>query len=87
MTNSKTPNPYLVLFASLIIPGSGHVWLGVPKRGLQFLFFIVVLIWAGNKALPDASWIIRNIGGIFVYGLCALDAYRIAKVRQVKGGD
>lgn len=83
MKSHSTPSPTGVLCASLLLPGSGHVWLGVPKRGLQFLFFIVVLIWAGNKALPEASYYVRHVGGLFVYGLCALDAFKIAKIAAV----
>ncbi len=83
MPANKTPNSKLVLLASLLIPGSGHVWLGLPKRGLQFLFFIVVLIWAANMAMPNASFLLKNIGGIFIYGLCALDAFKIARIREL----
>ncbi len=81
---SKPINPKLIFLMSMIIPGSGHVALGLPKRGLNFLFFIIVLFWAMNKSLPDASWYIRNVGGIFIWGLSVIDAYRIAKTREVE---
>ena len=76
-------HPYKVLAASLILPGAGHVWLGQAQRGLTFLFFMVILGWASAKFMPEtASFIGRHIGGVFIYGVCGLDAYKLARVRQ-----
>ena len=69
MTSSDTSpaptNPYLVLGAAIVLPASGHVILGVPVRGLQFLFFMVILAWvpprsrrqtpASSAVMPAAS--------------------------------
>ena len=75
-------NPYLVLLASLILPGSGHVLLGLAQRGLMFLFFIVILSWASTHLMPVTSTFLgRHIGGFFVYGLSVIDAYKIARIR------
>jgi hypothetical protein len=75
-------NPYLILFSSLILPGSGHVWLGLAQRGLLFLFFIVILGWASANMMPaHFSFIGKHIGGIFVYGISVLDAYKVARIR------
>ncbi len=75
-------NPYLVLAAALVLPGCGHVLLGLAQRGLMFLFFIVILGWAGNHVMPEtASFFMRHIGGIFVYGLSVIDAYKTARIR------
>ena len=41
-SRSAPANPYLVL-AAAIFPGCGHVMLGVASRGLQFVFFMVIL--------------------------------------------
>ncbi|MDX8479912.1 hypothetical protein RFN28_15685 [Mesorhizobium sp. VK24D] len=87
MTDSRAPaappsNPYLVLASAIVLPGSGHVMLGLPARGLQFLFFMVILGWVTTKvAPPDASFIGRHAGGFLIYALSVLDAYRIARVR------
>jgi hypothetical protein len=82
----RTPapaNPYLVLGAAIALPGSGHVLLRVPVRGLQFLFFMVILGWITTKiAPPDASFIGRHAGGFLIYALSVLDAYKIARVRH-----
>ena len=78
-------NPYLVLGAAIVLPASGHVILGVPVRGLQFLFFMVILAWITAKiAPPDASFIGRHAGGFLIYALSVLDAYKIARVRYAK---
>lgn len=81
--SEKPLNPYKVLAAS-IIPGAGHVWLGLPQRGLVFIFFMVVLGWVSTRFMPEtASFIGRHIGGVFIYGMSILDAYRTAKIRSL----
>ncbi len=80
---SKKPvNPYAVLLASLVIPGAGHVILGLAQRGLMFLFFTAILGWVSLRLMPEtASFFGRHVGGIFIYGIAALDAYRLARIR------
>ena len=87
MTSSSTQpapvSPYLVLGAAIVLPASGHVILGVPVRGLQFLFFMVILAWVTAKiAPPDASFIGRHAGGFLIYALSVLDAYKLARIRH-----
>jgi hypothetical protein len=83
MTDARPSNPYLVLAAAIVLPGSGHVMLGLPVRGLQFLFFMVILAWVTMKVAPsDASFIGRHAGGFLIYALSILDAYRIARIRH-----
>lgn len=78
-------SPYLVLGAAIVLPGSGHVILGVPVRGLQFLFFMVILAWVTAKiAPPDASFVGRHAGGFLIYALSILDAYKLARIRTAK---
>jgi len=79
------PNPYLVLVAAIVLPASGHVILGVPVRGLQFLFFMVILARVTAKIAPaDASFVGRHAGGFLIYALSILDAYRIARIRTAQ---
>ncbi|MEO5757970.1 MAG: hypothetical protein ABIQ51_14070 [Mesorhizobium sp.] len=81
-TSPAPPNPYAVLAAAIVLPASGHVILGVPVRGLQFLFFMVILAWVTAKiAPPDASFIGRHAGGFLIYALSILDAYKTARIR------
>lgn len=85
-TNAPAPpNPYLVLGAAIVLPASGHVILGVPVRGLQFIFFMVILAWITAKiAPPDASFIGRHAGGFLIYALSILDAYKMARIRTAR---
>ena len=74
--------PYVVLAAAILLPGSGHVLNGVPHRGLAFLFFILLLGWVSAHVMPaQFSFVGRYIGGIFIYGLSVIDAYKLARVR------
>ena len=83
LASPRPLNPYLVLAAAIVLPASGHVLLGVAARGLQFLFFMVVLGWITAKIAPaDASFVGRHAGGFLIYALSVLDAYRIARIRH-----
>ncbi|TGQ91182.1 hypothetical protein EN794_027190 [Mesorhizobium sp. M00.F.Ca.ET.151.01.1.1] len=84
-TSPAPVSPYLVLGAAIVLPASGHVILGVPVRGLQFLFFMVILAWVTAKiSPPDASFVGRHAGGFLIYALSILDAYKIARIRVAK---
>lgn len=74
-------SPYHVLLAA-IFPAGGHVLQGRSQRGLMFLFFMVILGWASTHIMPDtASFFGRHIGGIFIYGISIIDAYKWSKVK------
>lgn len=76
------PNPYLVLAASILLPGSGYVLNGQMGRGLTMqLFMIAFAIITWNLAPPQASFIGRLSGGFFIYALSVIDAYRVARLR------
>lgn len=80
----KLRHPYLVLACS-IFPGAGHVLLGLPQRGLTFIFFIVILGWVSLRIMPvDKSFFTRHVGGILIYGFSILDAYKLARVKFAK---
>lgn len=79
---SQPWHPYLVLVAAILLPGSGHVLNGMWLRGLQFIFFIALFGWLTTRiAPPEASFIGRHAGGVFIWCLSVLDAYRIARIR------
>jgi hypothetical protein len=90
--SDKPFNPYAILAASLLLPGGGHVLLGLAQRGLMFLFFTLILGWVSMRLMPGtASFFSRHVGGIFIYGLSVIDAYKIARIRyetwKRKAGD
>src|SRR4051794_17833559 len=80
---SRRPvHPYWILASAIILPGSGHVFSGYPQRGLTFLFFIILLGFASSKLAPSqASFVGHYAGGLFVYALSILDAYKLARVK------
>jgi hypothetical protein len=79
--SAKPVNPYLVLAAAIAVPGAGHVIQGKPQRGLMFLFFTIVLGWVSLRLMPEtASLFARHVGGIFIYGISVIDAYKLARV-------
>lgn len=81
-TQAKPLHPFIILAMATVLPGAGHVFSGVPARGLQFLFFMIVIGWATSKIAPDqASFLGRYAGGFFIYALSILDAYKIARVK------
>ncbi len=75
--------PAVVLAVALVLPGMGQVLNREPFRGLTFAFFALLLgAFTMLTAAPDASWIGRLAGGLFVHAMAALDAYRRARVRE-----
>ena len=81
---SRRPlNPYLVLAAAIILPCAGQVLNRQPFRGLMFLFFMILLGgYTLRTAAPDVSLLGKFSGGVFVYAMAILDAYRLARIRQ-----
>lgn len=76
--------PYLVLAAATLLPGAGHVLVGEPRRGLTMQMFILLLaIITWHLTSPAQSLVGRLSGGLFVYALSVLEAYRLARLRAV----
>lgn len=74
-----TRTPLLVLGLAAVLPGVGHVAIGRPFRGLMFVFYILLLgIITVHLADPSRSFLGRYAGGIFVYAISVMDAYRLA---------
>lgn len=84
MTSAPKPaDPRLVLFAAVVLPGTGQVLNREPLRGLIFLFFILLLGGFTLKtAAPEVSVIGKLAGGIFVWAMSIFDAYKRARVRR-----
>jgi hypothetical protein len=75
-------HPRIVLAIAVVLPGVGQIVNNQPARGLLFAFTIVLLGFVTSKyAPPEASFIGRYAGGIFIYAIALMDAYRWAKVR------
>ena len=77
------PNPHLVLAVALVLPGMGQVLNRQPVRGLIFVCFAVLLGGFTLKtAAPDVSFVGKVSGGLFVWAMAVLDAYKTARIRQ-----
>ena len=78
----KPLHPWAVLAIAVVLPGVGHVASRQPVRGLIFLFFIILLgAFTVKTASPDVSVVGKYAGGLFVWAMSILDAYRIGRIR------
>ena len=81
-TARKPIHPWLVLLIAAVAPGSGHWAAGNVNRGVMFAWFMFVLGWVSWRLTgPDHTLFGRLVGGLFIYGLSILDAYRLARFR------
>lgn len=72
-------HPFSVLAVALVLPGVGQVVNGQPRRGLVFVFYILLLGLVTRQVAPDSATDIgRYAGGIFVYAISVFDAYTVA---------
>jgi hypothetical protein len=75
-------NPYIVLILAIVLPGAGHVAIGLPQRGLGFAFFTALLaILSWLTTTPEHSFMGRIAGGLFVWAISIPDAYTVARIR------
>ena len=75
-------HPRLVLLVALILPGVGQVLNRQPVRGLIFVLFAILLGGFTLKtAAPDVSVVGKFAGGLFVWAMAAMDAYKVARIR------
>lgn len=75
-------NARLVLAVAIVLPGVGQVLNRQPVRGLVFVCFAVLLGGFTLKtAAPDVSFVGKMSGGLFVWAMAALDAYKTARIR------
>lgn len=73
-------HPYLVMLIAMLAPGSGHWAAGSVQRGMMFAWFMFILGWITWKMTPvELSLLGRFSGGLLVYAVSVLDAYRIAR--------
>ncbi len=79
-SGGKPPTPCFIFWLALFLPGAGHAWMGQAMRGLTFIFFIIMLFWVGIRLFPEFSFIGKHLGGIFIWGLSVIDAYKIARI-------
>ena len=75
-------HPYVVMAVAIVLPGVGQLLNNQPQRALTMLFFMILLgMVTMHTAAADASFIGRYAGGLAIYSLSVLDAYRWARLR------
>jgi hypothetical protein len=75
-------NPYVVLALAILLPGVGHVAVGMPSRGLVFVFFMLLFGYITvHLTTQDQSLVGRFAGGLFIYAISITDAYKWARLR------
>ena len=76
-------NPYSILVVAILLPGMGQVLNRQPVRGLIFVCFTVLLgAFTLKTAAPDISFVGKISGGLFVWAMATLDAYKTARIRR-----
>lgn len=76
---------WLILISALLVPGSGHVFLGRPSRGLVMLFWMVIFGYVTFRLAPQQAGFIGKIsGGAAVWALSVVDVARMLKARHSK---
>lgn len=76
-------HPYSILLIAAILPGFGHVLLGQARRGIIMQMFMISLgfvTW--HLTTPAHSLVGRLAGGLFIYAISVMEAFRLARLRQ-----
>ena len=80
---TRPRHPYLVLAIAILLPGMGQVLNRQPIRGLIFVGFVVLLGGFTLKtAAPEVSFVGKMEGGLFVWAMAMIDAYKTARIRR-----
>jgi hypothetical protein len=75
-------HPRWVLLAAILLPGFGHTLMGMAPRGLVMQLFMVCLgLVTWQLSTPQTSLVGRLAGGLFIYAVSIMDAYRLARLR------
>ena len=77
--------PWMATAAAIVVPGSGHVVLGRPMRGLILLFWMIIFATITWHLAPETvSRVGRLSGGFAVW---AISVVEVARLAARKGGD
>lgn len=79
----RVASPWLVLAVALVLPGMGQVLNDQARRGLVMVFYMLLLgAVTYAVAAPGTSTVGVLAGGLFVYAISVMDAYRVAALRR-----
>jgi hypothetical protein len=75
-----------VVAVAVVLPGMGQVLNDQARRGLVMVFYMLLLgAVTSTLAAPGTSTAGVLAGGLFVYAISVLDAYRVAALRRQQG--
>ena len=75
--------PFIPVLLAALVPGSGHVALGKPVRGLIFVFGIVFFGALTDKlACPQTSFAGRYASGIAIWAISVVEVWRMARQKK-----
>lgn len=78
-------HPRLVLIAAVLLPCFGQVLNGTAARAVVMAFFMLSLgVVSWHLTTPAHSFVGRHAGGIFIYAIAVLDAYKWASYRWAR---
>ena len=81
-TKVRVLHPYIVMGLALVLPGIGQVINNTPLRGLAMVSFMILLGWVSfHTTTLEHSFLGRYSGGLFIYAISIMDAYRWARYR------
>lgn len=82
LKKTRAIHPYIVLAIALVLPGVGQVINNTPVRGMAMVLFMILLGWVTYyTTTPEHSFMGRYAGGLFIYAISVMDAYRWARHR------
>ena len=71
---------YLTILSSILVPGSGYVYLGLPVRGLTMLMWMFAFAFITHRLTPpDMAFIWKISGGLMIWVLTILDVQKRAR--------
>lgn len=76
-------SPWVVLATGALLPGMGQVLNNNATRAIVFVFFMISLaIVSYQFTTPQHSFLGRHAGGVLIYVISLVDAFRIARLRR-----
>lgn len=71
---------WLTIVSSIVVPGSGYVYIGLPARGLIMLMWMFAFAFITYQLTsPDMAFIWRISGGLLVWVISILDVWKRAR--------
>lgn len=71
---------WLTIFSSVVVPGSGYVLIGLPKRGLTMVMWMVAFSFITFHLTPaDVSFVGKISGGLLIWVVSVIDVEKRAK--------